>query len=108
MRTKHRDFDVEFDVNTEEWKCGALALSNASLSKLKTAIDREGKKRRQVDVEALYLRERYWKGTYRNSLAVVKIVLLREGDQRSSASSYGRPSPTRHPVALKQLNRSPR
>lgn len=58
-KLKHRDFDIEFDVATEEWRCGAMALANKSLSALKTMIDREGKKRRQVDIEVLYLHENY-------------------------------------------------
>lgn len=102
MKTKHRDFDVEFDVATEEWKCGALALSNKSLSALKIAIDREGKKRRQVDVEVLYLHEGYiHNGGYVYKIKSAVVTLLLENGRRARIKIEGERST--EPVDLHDL-----
>lgn len=85
----HKGFDISFDVATEEWKCGALALSNKSLTALKKLIDREGKKRRQVNVEVLYLHEAYSHRDYAYKIQRATVVLLRDGDRKADIKVKG-------------------
>lgn len=89
MKTKHRDFDIEFDVGSEEWKCGALGLSDKSLAKLKTAVDRAAKKRRQVDVAVLYLEEAYRSRDWTYKIKTATVVLIREGDRKADIKIDG-------------------
>lgn len=82
-KTKHRDHDIEFDPRTEEWKCGALMLSDKSLSSLQKAIDRESKKRRRVSVEAYFLDEQYRGNRYVHEVLKCSIALLKDGDRNA-------------------------
>jgi hypothetical protein len=86
---KHRGHDIEFNISTEEWKCGDLALSNKSLAKLKAAIDVAAKERRRVRVPAYFLDERYRGGRYVHQIKKVTIVLLREGDRKADIKIDG-------------------
>lgn len=80
MRETYRGHEIAFDTETEEWKCGSLALSDLSLKALKRTIDKASKERRRVSVPAIYF-ETSW-----HEIPVVKdctIILLREGDRKA-------------------------
>lgn len=87
LRVEHRGHEIQFDTATELWKCGSLALADASLHKLQLAIDRESKRRRTVKVDVLYLKEHWRNGTYEIKKAT--IVLLREGDRKADIKVAG-------------------
>ncbi len=89
---KHRNYDIEFDVGAEEWKCGALALADKSLAKLKTAIDREGKKRRSVNVKVYHMDEGYSRrlgGRYVYTVREATITLILENDRKACIKTAG-------------------
>ncbi len=80
-RVTHKTYEIVFDAATEEWKCGQLAMADKSLAKLKTAIDRAGKARRRVNVEALHLFDDYHSS--KTKLKRCTIVLIRDGDRKA-------------------------
>lgn len=80
-KVTHKTYEIVFDITSEEWKCGQLALSDKSLAKLKTAIDRAGKKRRQVNVAAIHLQDYFHND--RTEIKNCTIVLLRDGDRKA-------------------------
>jgi len=91
MKTTHKKHEIRFNADTEEWCCDALALSDKSLAKLKGMIDREGKKRRGVNIRALYLEHGYRQfGRYAYRLHEATIVLLREDDRKATIRIDGK------------------
>jgi hypothetical protein len=93
LKLVHRKQEITFDPATEQWKCGALALADKSLSKLKAAIDKESKNRRRVHIEALYMEEVYKSSRYVFVLKKCAITLLLENDRKANIKIEGKREP---------------
>lgn len=78
---KHRGHEITFSESDERWSCGDLGLSDASLAKLKVAIDRAAKQMRTVRVPALLVNGGYWRGA--SSMREVMITLLFENGRKA-------------------------
>jgi hypothetical protein len=81
IKQVHKDHEIRFSEDSEEWVCDDFGLSNKSLKAIRSAIDRADKKNRTMAVSALYLSESHWEEA---KLLECTIVLLRS-DGRANA-----------------------